>query len=85
MNDYGWSGTGNLIHDILFGFGHRLTHISLKFPFCGTQNATFDQGLHYSLTECSIEICIKMKNTTLHPLKRKWTGPIDKRGKFHLV
>ena len=24
-----------------------------------------------------------MKNTTLQPLKRKWSGPIDKIGKFH--
>ena len=23
-----------------------------------------------------------MKNTTQQPLTRKWTGPIDKRGKF---
>ena len=24
-----------------------------------------------------------MKSTTKQPLKRKWTGPIDKSGKFH--
>ena len=24
-----------------------------------------------------------MKSTTKQPLKRKWTGPIDRDGKFH--
>ena len=24
-----------------------------------------------------------MKSTTKQPLKRKWTGPIDRSGKFH--
>ena len=40
-------------------------------------------SLHYLLTECSIKIWIKMKSTNQHPLKLKWTGPIDKIGKFH--
>ena len=46
------------------------------------QKAASKQGLYYLLTECSIEIRIKMKNITQHHLKRKLTGPIDKSGIF---
>ena len=42
------------------------------------QNAASDQGLHGLLTENSIKIWIKMKNSTQRPLKQKWTGPIDR-------
>ena len=40
---------------------------------------TSDQGLHFLLTESSIKILIKMKNT----MKQKLTGLTDKSGKFH--
>ena len=45
------------------------------------QNVASDQGLHCLLTECSILI----KNTTQQPLKWKWTGPINKSGKFNFA
>ena len=58
-----------------------LTHISLasflwdigkqRDPDQTPPNAASDQGFHCLLTECSIKIGIKMKNTTLQPLKRK--------------
>ena len=35
------------------------------------------QSLHYLLTEGSLKIYMKMKNTTEQPLKWKWTGPND--------
>ena len=47
------------------------------------QNAASDQCLHCLHTERSIEIGIKMKNTTQKPLKWKCTGLMDKIGKFH--
>ena len=37
------------------------------------QNAASDQGLHCVLTEFSIKIWIKMKNSTQQPLKQKLT------------
>ena len=49
------------------------------------QNAASDQGLHSLLTEFYFKIWLKMKNTTQQPLEQKWTGPIDKSGKFHLA
>ena len=36
----------------------------------------------HRLTECCIKFWIKMKNTSQHPLKQKWTVPIDNGGKF---
>ena len=39
------------------------------------QNTASDQGIHCSLI--LTERSIKMKNATQHPLKRKWSGPID--------
>ena len=48
------------------------------------QSVASDQGLHCLLTECSIKIRIKMKNTTQQPLKRKWTGPIYKEWEIPL-
>ena len=70
-----------------------LTHLSLV-SFYGTsansaepdqklQNAVSDQARHYLLTEGSIKIRIKWKNTTQQPLKQKKTGPIGKGGKSH--
>ena len=44
---------------------------------------TSDQGPHCLLAESSFKIWIKMKNTTQHPLKQKWTVRIDNGGKFH--
>ena len=70
------------------------THISLASSCVGhrqkvetkrPQNVVSDQGLHYLLTECSIKILMKMKNTAQQPLNQKRTGPIDKNGKFHLA
>ena len=63
-------------------------------PFCGTytnsadtvqtlQKAACDQRLHCLLTEFSIKILVKIKNTTQQPVKRKWNGPIITRGYFH--
>ena len=62
--------------------------------FCGTcvnnadpdqtpHNAASDQGIHGLLKKCSIEIRMKMINTTQQPLKRKLPGPNDKSGKYH--
>ena len=70
---------------IAIRFYMLLTHIS-KRPFCGAwansgdpdqtpQNAASDQGLNCFLAENSIEIWIKMKNSTQQPFKRKWTAP----------
>ena len=56
--------------------GHRQT--SAK-PDQTPQNAASDQGLHCLLTEYSVETKIMRKNTTQHPLKLKWIGPIDKQ------
>ena len=47
------------------------------------QNAASGQVFQCLLTECSIIIGIELKNTTQHSLKQKWTGAIDKNGKFH--
>ena len=49
------------------------------YPLIGKQciarldaaSAAFDQGLYCLLTEYSIKILIKLKNTTQHPLKLK--------------
>ena len=66
-----------------------LTHISLaSFLWdiskqCRSRSEAAECGLHCLLTECSIKILIKMKNTTHQPLKGKWAGPIDKRAEFH--
>ena len=46
-------------------------------------NAASDQVLHCLLTEVSFKKRIKMKSTTKQRLKRKWTGPTDRSGKFH--
>ena len=48
------------------------------------ENAASDQGLHCSLTECPIKMNTSEKYHQ-QPLKRKWTGPIIKNGKFHLA
>ena len=60
---------------------HSLTHISLASflwdigncadPDQTPHNAVSSQDLHALLTEFSIRIGIKMKNTTHQPLKRK--------------
>ena len=50
-----------------------------------TQNAASDQGLHFLLTGNSIKIWIKMKNSTQHHLKKKWTVPIDFGGIFRFA
>ena len=70
-----------------------LTHMSLA-TFCGTwansgdpdqtpQYAASGQGLHWMLTECSIQILIKKEKYPQQPLEGKCAGPIDKSGKFH--
>ena len=50
-----------------------------------TQIRCSDQGLHRLLTEYSIKIEKKEKNVTEQPIKRKWTCPLDKNGKFCLA
>ena len=66
-------------------------------PFCGSSanSAKPDQtppNLHCLLVECSIKNLNKnykkkkqtnKKQKKQHPFKRKWTVPIDNRGKFH--
>ena len=61
--------------------GHRQQRRTRPDP----QIAASDQVLHCLLTENSIRIPIKMKNTTQQPLKGKWTCPFDKGGKIHLA
>ena len=74
------------------GSNFLITHLSLAC-FCGTykanrtepdqtpQNVASDHGLNCLFTECSLKV-LKMKIPPNKPLKRKWTGPIAKRGKF---
>ena len=47
-------------------------------------NAASDQSLDCLLTEYPIKIQTKMKNTTQHPLKQKWTVQIGDGGKFQM-
>ena len=50
-----------------------------------------NMGIHCShkrhmsrnLSHCLFKILIKLKNTTQHPLKRKWTVSIGKNRKFY--
>ena len=51
------------------------------------QNVASDliRVIHCLLTESSIKIEIKLKNTFQQPVKQKWVDPIDKIGKFHSV
>ena len=44
-------------------------HKQILDPDKTLQNAAFDQDLHYLLTENSIKILIKMKNTTQYSLQ----------------
>ena len=59
----------------LFGW----TYANSTYPYQTPQNMALDQDFHCWLTDWSIKIGIKVQK----PLKRKWTGPIDKNGKFH--
>ena len=65
-----------------------LTHISLAsflWDICNSAEPdqtphipASDQVLHCLLTECSIRIPVKMKNTTQQPVKRKcWEDPFS--------
>ena len=83
--------------DVSVPFLTLLTHLSLaSSSFCGIgansadtdqtpQNVASNQALNCLLTEYSIKNWIKKewKNTNQQPFKRKWTGTIDKSGKFH--
>ena len=68
-------------------------------PHPVASSAASDQGLHclpMSHKKEAMLIWVKShtsrrfysnlnKNTTQQPLKRKWTGPIDRNEKFHLT
>ena len=44
------------------------------------QSAASDKDIHWFVTKFKEKWKL---NTSQHPFKRKWTGPIDKKGKFH--
>ena len=83
----------NIFNIIWVSSRETLYLIKAKRPVCGIeansgdpdqtpQNAASDPSLHCLLATCFIDVGIKLKNTTQEPLKRKWTCPIDKSGKF---
>ena len=65
----------------------ELTHISLAFFLWDIGRQTRRRRMWHPIrvsTAC-LQNAMKMKNTTKQPLKWKWTGPINKSGKFHLA